>query len=798
MKVIKIVSNFNEPLAQKVTSFFPRDNEATIKANYIIVSDSKFRLLEFNHVHMHVYLNIVDSSARMIEQLMNEEYYIITKVIKPSEFNPQMDVSVYNDGDIIFFYENPPIPPEVPKKPKFHSGTFNYELSDIEKKKILEAYELSLEEYNTKLEAYENDYNTFMETEGSLQIFGCLGVVINDIIIGKKLEIISDVSYVTTKTHSQFGVLGKLPKEMKTIVGATTGGLKQGTSIKDKKLSDIITKILGLQSEKEIVGEILPNDDFSSTMSKPTIDYGVGKTALGGPNDTATISTTLKLPEDSEVTNVKLVKSKTGEVISTKSVSSPTDTVSFTVTGLTESTSYSVIAYHEADGKEVIDGKTSTTVAVRIIKPSIKLVAIPSSVGNTETAITFTATVTPGSAEITKVELFTDGSETPTNMTGSDNTYTATVSSITETTKFYAVVTDRNTSTAESSKVTVTLTVTGPILTNMTVSPESISKPTTVTVNVTATKGTYNIAKVELYQDDVVIATETSDFSDLSYEVESVDSATTFKFVATDTEGKTAEATKTVAFVEAKPTITSVDIVYPSGKTSVVPTGTVTINVVSQDNGSTPSKVTLYKNSISAANKVGEENYATTVSFTVSGSSSNPLVNGTKYIGVITYGSSKTVQKTSSGIVVEEVTVTEHFYWGDYYKYYTLQPDFNYEAADALTSANFNDIASKYFMENASTEILAEEFTGKDDSKNCFTVRCTVPDTLAQWTIFIPQNYTVEFFDYSTNINVTLGTITQKGTYTDPDTGVVYNIYMSKNYIDYDSQDTVYIHTTKV
>ena len=577
MKLIKIVGkisdNFNTPLVERVTEFFPRDLESTMENEYIIVSDSKFRLLEFNHVRMHVYKEFSETVAHNLEKFLKDDYYVIKEVIKPSEFDETLfDPSEYDEDDILFFYAESPVKPEEPEKPKFHEGTFNYELTPEKKKELMDEYEEALAAYNTALEAYNTSLETFMTNEADLPIFGCLGVIINEIMIGKKLEILWDVSFETTKTEAQFGVLGKLPKEVATKVGSGNGGIKTGDSIRKMTISDILVKMLGLEKEEEVVGVLQPNENSAKGMSRPTIDYGTDasgkpKTALGGPNDTATISTTLSLPEDTEATTIKLVNSKTGEVVNSKSISSPDAEVSFDVTGLTESTKFTIVAVHEetdpdsGETTEVVDGKSSTTVAVKIVKPTLgALSATPSTVDSTSTPVEFQITVNEGSAAITSVKLYTSadvevGSMTPIDL--NDNVYGYTLNSVTETAGYYVKAVDANGSEKKSNTVTVTLTMTGPNGT-LSVSSASITTVSNITINATATAGSSVLAKVEFFVDNTLEDTVTENFTpeNLTWEDENVEATTEYKIVITDANNLTKTITKTVTFTVQNPVIT--------------------------------------------------------------------------------------------------------------------------------------------------------------------------------------------------------------------------------------------------
>lgn len=262
MKLIKLLYNFDTPLKEDVKAFFPRDLEETLKSKYILVSDAKFRLLQFAKVGMHVYKEFTETAAHNMDALfgLREDYIIIKKVIQPSKFNvDKFDPSEYKLGDFIFIYTEGPVKPEEPKKPDFHSGLFNYELSEAQKKILMDKYNADYKAYETALEEYETALKKFMTTEADLPIFGCLGVItkpetkipgtVLKVYEDKKLFILLDASFETTKDVEQFGEFGKIPKGRPTLVGTDVGGLKAGESLAGKSYVEILTKLFGLEKE---------------------------------------------------------------------------------------------------------------------------------------------------------------------------------------------------------------------------------------------------------------------------------------------------------------------------------------------------------------------------------------------------------------------------------------------------------------------------------------------------------------------------------------------------------------------
>lgn len=301
MKLIKLMYKFDTPLKETVTSFFSRDNEETLKEKYILVSDSKYRLLEFAHVGMHTYSSFTETEVHDMTNFLKDDYYVIKEIIEPSKFDEKtFTLDKYNLGEFIFFYKEPPIPPEKVKKPKFHEGTFNYELSEKEKKEIIKIYEKELKEYETKLKNYNTELADFKKKE-LLPIYGCVGkittikekVPFTPLIINseKKLNILFDSSFETTKDVEQFTYNGKLPKGFPTLVSKDVGGFKAGDSISGLSLTTILTKLFKLEKEEELVGTIneikkpsTPSENTVEEENSPeTQEIEVEKSVVSNP-----------------------------------------------------------------------------------------------------------------------------------------------------------------------------------------------------------------------------------------------------------------------------------------------------------------------------------------------------------------------------------------------------------------------------------------------------------------------------------------------------------------------------------
>jgi hypothetical protein len=651
MKLIKILRDFNTPLKKYVTDPYPRNNQEVLDADAILVSDEKYMLLYKNHVFMKVLKDFTETAVHNMVDFNKQMYYIVTKV-KASEFGTDgenFDVSPYKIGDLIFFYSEPEVKaPIKPREPRIHEGTFAYELSEEEKKAIMEEYNEKLEVYNEELETFTEGLKEFFKNEVSLPIFGCLAEVVR----GNKVKIIWDASFETTKDNRQFGILGKLPKGVATKVTNAIGNIAEGASINGLSLSNILTDALGLETEEELVGQILPKTASAAKFGKPV----ASESSVSDTSTPITISAGMTIKEGYTVSGVVLVDADGNEY-----PASGTDEVSATVTPSKTSTYY-FKATLTKDGDE--SGKTFTaksskvSVKLTIEQLAINVTANPTSiVSGSGDSSTITITATKG--EIASIEI-NDGTSTDTK-TSAPWTFTVTP---TVTTQYIITATATNGTTA-TKKVSVAVTqpaptpIVAPTIT-LTVSPTTITTATgDVTLTIKATKGTGNLTQIVLEQGSTTLETYTTGLEEtITKTVTGINATTTFTATVTDSNSKTAskDAKVTYNYTAPKPSITSVT---PSPTTTTA-SGEVTVTVVSSDGGASPTKVTLYRNSINNANKIDDKTFAATTTFTVSGGHSN----GDKFIAVVTYDTDKTVQKTSSAITVE--VPTAKLWWGNY------------------------------------------------------------------------------------------------------------------------------------
>jgi len=557
MKLIKILRDFDTPLKKYVTDPYPRNNQEVLDADAILVSDEKYMLLYKNHVFMKVLKDFTETAVHNMVDFNKQMYYIVTKV-KASKFGTNgedFDVSPYKVGDLIFFYSEPEVKaPIKPREPRLHEGTFAYELSEEEKKAIMEEYNEKLEVYNEELETFTEGLKEFFKNEVSLPIFGCLAEVVR----GNKVKIIWDASFETTKDNRQFGILGKLPKGVATKVTNAIGNIAEGASINGLSLSNILTDALGLEAEEELVGQILPKTASAAKFGKPV----ASESSVSDTSTPVTISAGMTIKEGYTVSGVVLVDADGNEY-----PASGTDEVSATVTPSKTSTYYfkaTLTKDGDESGKKFTAKSSKVTVKLTIEQLAINVTANPTSI-ESDSGDSSTITVTATKGEIASIEI-NDGTST-------------------------------DTKTSAPWTFTVTPTVN-----------------TQYTITATATNGTTAIKKIS------VVVTQPA-------------------------------PTPIVA-----PIITSVT---PSPTTTTA-NGEITVTVVSSDGSANPTKVTLYRNNITNANKIEDKTFAATTTFTVSGGHSN----GDKFIAVITYDTDKTVQKTSSAITVE--VPTAKLWWGNY------------------------------------------------------------------------------------------------------------------------------------
>jgi hypothetical protein len=273
MKLVKIMRDFDIPLKEDVTAIFSKDLEKVLNSEYTLISDQKYRLLQFAGVKIHVYDEFNETEASNMglywSNMAQQGYVIVDHIIKPSEFSEEeFDLSSYNVGENIFFYVQKPdeeIPEYDPEKvleeATSYYGITASDTASTQSDDIIKNYTEEIE----RITALYKDYNEALESP----YFGMLGTVTTTkekvkeidtpplVIFGEKKLLINFIAKpVTTKDVAQFGVEGKLPKSAPSLITTKIGGCVVGDSIKNTSLEDIITKLFILESEEDEIGTI--------------------------------------------------------------------------------------------------------------------------------------------------------------------------------------------------------------------------------------------------------------------------------------------------------------------------------------------------------------------------------------------------------------------------------------------------------------------------------------------------------------------------------------------------------------
>lgn len=229
------------------------DPEAPTKPQKsLLISDDRFTLLQHAGVKTYLIKDFSEVAVRNLGDFDKKTTYVIADIVKPSEFE-SFDPSKYEVNDYIFVYaEGPKHPGKAPKMAKPAPG---YAFTPQEYIDALNEYNTAMKEYTTALEEYEAAVKEFITTgEASYEEYGWLIRVISD----KQYYVIADFSFETTKDTAQFGVMGKLPKEIATKVTKALGGFAEDDSIRGLTVAEIIEKALGLEVEEDLVGQLLP------------------------------------------------------------------------------------------------------------------------------------------------------------------------------------------------------------------------------------------------------------------------------------------------------------------------------------------------------------------------------------------------------------------------------------------------------------------------------------------------------------------------------------------------------------
>lgn len=250
---MKLVKLLDKPLSAVAGIVGIPESEKITTKESLLVSNDRFTLLQFNHVRTHLVKEFSETAIANIGGFDKNKTYVIKDCIKPSEFS-KLDVNKYEIGDYLFVYADGPVHPGEPPKMKKPEPGYAFTLQEYTKAK--QEFDKAMVAYKKELDAYETKVEEFIKTEAGLKEYGWLIQIVSE----KQYFVIADFSYETTKDSDQFGVMGKLPKEVATKVTEALGGFAAEDSIKGLTVADIITKALGLEVEEELVGSFLPKE----------------------------------------------------------------------------------------------------------------------------------------------------------------------------------------------------------------------------------------------------------------------------------------------------------------------------------------------------------------------------------------------------------------------------------------------------------------------------------------------------------------------------------------------------------
>jgi len=259
MKLVKLLDKPLSAVAGIVG--IPESDKITTKES-LLVSDDRWTLLLHSNVRMYTVEEFSEVAVANIGEFDKTKTYVIKDFIKPSDVDKPATLAEYKIGDYFFVYCYPtkngqrivhPGPAPVMDKPKIGYKFTLQEYVDAKNK-----FDRAMKTYLEALEQYEEDMKDFFENgEGADPKYGWLIQKVSD----TQYKVIADFSFETTKDTAQFGVMGKLPKEVATKVTIALGGLAEDDSIKGLTVAEIIEKALGLEVEEELVGQFLPKDE---------------------------------------------------------------------------------------------------------------------------------------------------------------------------------------------------------------------------------------------------------------------------------------------------------------------------------------------------------------------------------------------------------------------------------------------------------------------------------------------------------------------------------------------------------
>lgn len=252
-------------------------------SDYVLLSDSKFRLLQFNHVDMSVVVDFADSNAEDIVKVNNDRPLIIKKIIPdPAKFTGTMptvtkgvvdcktDLKDVEVGKCVMYYiPKPPIDeadlvepvaPTAPTAPTAPELPYTEYKLDVYHKALQKFYEEAnkyaedVAKYNIDKKDYDK-YTKAWKAYKTAVVSPAYGLVIEKI-AENKAEIKADLSFITSKTDPQYHSYGRFPLDAPLKITKALGDFKVDDSLKGLTWVDIIKNLLGLETEVALEKEI--------------------------------------------------------------------------------------------------------------------------------------------------------------------------------------------------------------------------------------------------------------------------------------------------------------------------------------------------------------------------------------------------------------------------------------------------------------------------------------------------------------------------------------------------------------
>lgn len=262
-------------------------------SDYVLLSDAKFRLLQFNHVDMDIVMDFVDSNAEDIVDINKERPLIIQKIIPdplkkyagdmPKVTNGKVDCSTdlkdVEVGKCVFYYvPKPPIAKEdlvEPVQPTAPTAPTAPELPYTEYK--LDTYHKALQKFHEEAYAYaaavakyEVDKKNYTKWSAEWTAYEkaivspAYGLVIEKT-ADNKAKIQCDISFITTKTDPQYHSYGRFPLDAPLKITKTLGGFKADDSLKGMTWVEILKNLLGLEADVVLEKDIEITTTASAT-----------------------------------------------------------------------------------------------------------------------------------------------------------------------------------------------------------------------------------------------------------------------------------------------------------------------------------------------------------------------------------------------------------------------------------------------------------------------------------------------------------------------------------------------------